>query len=333
MPIRVLFLTFGDERTASTRLRVLQLIPHLEASGFSCTAIPWSRERWAEIEDAAAGCDMLVIQKVLLPSSTLSRIARAGLPMVFDFDDAIWTGIRPRKWPASARVRARFRVVTSRADLVIAATPYLAEEARKHARDVIVVPTGIDLDAIQVRSHNGKATSIGWVGSCENFGYLKRIEPALSRAAAAYPDLRLRVIADRPYETAAIRVENVEWQLEDAHTYGGSFDVGLAPIDGSVWSLGKGSYKAIECMAAGVPAVASRIGYNVDLIRDGVDGFLAGDLGEWAQRLSTLIEDGELRRRMGEAARERVAETHSLSLVAPHVAEALASLLRVAPGG
>jgi glycosyltransferase involved in cell wall biosynthesis len=64
----------------------------------------------------------------------------------------------------------------------------------------------------------------------------------------------------------------------------------------------------IEAQAAGLPAVASRIVGNRDVIVHGVTGFLANDDEELAHYTRLLINDAGLRRRMGEAAK-----AHALS--------------------
>ena len=61
-----------------------------------------------------------------------------------------------------------------------------------------------------------------------------------------------------------------------------------------------------EAMAFGRPVIASRFGGIPDQVRDGVSGFLVepGNQEELIARLRTLAVDGDLRRRMGLAARE-----------------------------
>jgi glycosyltransferase involved in cell wall biosynthesis len=63
----------------------------------------------------------------------------------------------------------------------------------------------------------------------------------------------------------------------------------------------------IEAAACGVPAVASRIYGITDAVEDGKTGLLfpAGDVVALTQTLLMLIEDRELRQRMGEAAKTR----------------------------
>ena len=65
----------------------------------------------------------------------------------------------------------------------------------------------------------------------------------------------------------------------------------------------------IEGMACGLPAVS--FDYKCgprDIIRDGVAGYIAsdGDVDDLAQGILLLIKDGQLRRDMGQAAREVV---------------------------
>ena len=65
----------------------------------------------------------------------------------------------------------------------------------------------------------------------------------------------------------------------------------------------------LEAWANGKPVVAYRAGGPADLVRHGVDGLLAkcGDVNDLREQLRMLIEDEAMRKRMGEAGRERVA--------------------------
>jgi glycosyltransferase involved in cell wall biosynthesis len=65
-------------------------------------------------------------------------------------------------------------------------------------------------------------------------------------------------------------------------------------------------------MAGGIPVVCSPVGQCVDLINDGVNGFLADSRQEWEQKLGRLIEDRDLRERVGRAGLETVRRDFSL---------------------
>jgi glycosyltransferase involved in cell wall biosynthesis len=70
----------------------------------------------------------------------------------------------------------------------------------------------------------------------------------------------------------------------------------------------------MEAMAQGIPCVATRITGIPELIRDGLDGLLVETLDEQgtARAVARLMEDADLRRRMGLAAREHVLEEYNL---------------------
>ncbi|MEX2501966.1 MAG: glycosyltransferase [Trueperaceae bacterium] len=67
-------------------------------------------------------------------------------------------------------------------------------------------------------------------------------------------------------------------------------------------------FVAMEAMASGVPVVGARAGGIPDVIDHGRNGFLftPGDLGEFTERLATLVHDEPLRDRMGRDARASV---------------------------
>jgi sugar transferase (PEP-CTERM/EpsH1 system associated) len=71
----------------------------------------------------------------------------------------------------------------------------------------------------------------------------------------------------------------------------------------------------LEAMAATRPVVATAVGGTPDLVEDGVSGFLvpAGAEEPMAARVTQLLDDATLRRRMGEAGRARIEARHSMT--------------------
>lgn len=82
-----------------------------------------------------------------------------------------------------------------------------------------------------------------------------------------------------------------------------SADVYLLP------SLSEGiSNSALEAMAMELPVVVTAVGGMAEAIRDGLDGFLVRpwQAGEMSRKIRLLLDDGALRRKMGEGGRRRV---------------------------
>ncbi len=66
----------------------------------------------------------------------------------------------------------------------------------------------------------------------------------------------------------------------------------------------------LEAMSVGLPVVASDVGGVSEIVQEGVTGFLVkrGDINGWADRLRLLLQDAQLRHRMGQAGRARYLE-------------------------
>lgn len=68
--------------------------------------------------------------------------------------------------------------------------------------------------------------------------------------------------------------------------------------------------RVLEAMACGVPVVASNVCAIPEIIQDGLNGFLVnpGSIRELAEKISALLADPRMRRRMGLSARKTVIE-------------------------
>ncbi len=76
---------------------------------------------------------------------------------------------------------------------------------------------------------------------------------------------------------------------------------------------------ALEAMASGVPVVASRVGGLPEVVEHGVTGYLApvGDVEAMAEFSLRILSDCEVRKRFGEAARERAVRLFDWHAVVP----------------
>jgi phosphatidylinositol alpha-1,6-mannosyltransferase len=83
----------------------------------------------------------------------------------------------------------------------------------------------------------------------------------------------------------------------------------------------------LEAAAAGLPQVAGESGGAAEAVVDQVTGLVVGrpaDPSEVEAALSRLLTDEPLRRRMGQASRERAVACFDYRTLAPRLAEALA---------
>jgi len=74
----------------------------------------------------------------------------------------------------------------------------------------------------------------------------------------------------------------------------------------------------LEAMASGTPVIASRVGGVPEIVRDGETGFLVppGDVAQLHDRLSQVLGDASLARRLGDNARQDAVERFTWHAVA-----------------
>ena len=84
------------------------------------------------------------------------------------------------------------------------------------------------------------------------------------------------------------------------------------PLADDEWSQHKCALKIVQYMAIGIPAVASPVGANQEIIREWNNGVLADSPEQWVSSLTSLIDDEPMRRRLGLAGRQTVEQQYSV---------------------
>lgn len=133
-------------------------------------------------------------------------------------------------------------------------------------------------------------------------------------------NVRLRLVGNGP-QRATLEAATAEYGLQDRVIFEGA--VGVDRVRkilerASIFALpsfAEGIPVALmEAMAMEIPCVSTTIAGIPELIRSGVDGLLVApaDENQLAEALARLIDDPELRRRMGASARVRVENDYNL---------------------
>jgi glycosyltransferase involved in cell wall biosynthesis len=259
------------------------------------------------------------------PAFIESAIAWQGIPIVFDFDDAIWV---PYKSPANGYMSylkffGKTGSLCRMATHVLAGNPYLGTYAEQFNSQVTLTPTTIDTDRYRPELRAPREDGvpvIGWTGSHSTLQHLETAVPALSRLAKHHRFRFVAVGAAAP-DIPGVHTESRPWRAETEVQDLLDIDIGIMPLPDDPWSRGKCGLKALQYMALGIPPVVSPVGVNTDIVRDNVNGLVAGTEDEWIDHLGALLTHAELRARLGQAARRSVEERYSARVVAPRVFE------------
>jgi D-inositol-3-phosphate glycosyltransferase len=241
------------------------------------------------------------------------------------------------------RLETERRLVHS-LDRVVAATEHerrlLQQIYRVPARQVAVIPLGVDLDRFRPAEQSAARARLGIPLEERVILAVGRIEPLkgldiLIRSLADLSDrtgvvlyiiggddraeaevARLRLVAEQTGVSDAVRFLGPR-PHEVLPDFYAAADVVAVPSFYESFGL-----VAVEAMASGVPVVASRVGGLASTVADGRTGYLI----PWrcptpfAEKIEVLLRNEELRRALGAGARRRMEQGYAWSAVARSVA-------------
>lgn len=258
-------------------------------------------------------------------------ISQKHIPIVFDFDDAIFVSYKSPSngYLSYLKFAGKTKTICRLAAHVMVGNPYLASYARQVNKNVTVIPTTIDTEKYRApnKIESEGPITIGWTGSHSTVQHLDTLRSALQKLALRQ-SIRLRVIGTPAYQIEGLEVDARKWrshtELEDLS----AIDIGVMPLPDDNWSKGKCGLKALQFMALGIPTVCSPVGVNTDIIHDNVNGLIASSEEEWIEKLGLLVRSRELRERLGRQGRQTVEQNYSAKAQAPRVYEVLESVVK-----
>ena len=352
---KVLFLSRYARLGSSSRLRLYQYLPYLQNAGIDATLAPFFDDDYVlgiyggkvaklpilkayfdrlRFMLKAGRFDAVWVEKEMLPwipAWLELGLFPAKLPLIVDYDDAVFHRYDQHRLSLVRGLLGRkIDRGMQRADLVVAGNEYLANRARNAgASRVEILPTVVDVGRYGVTSRIPGAQQlpvIGWIGSPLTAKYLNLIAPALHEIVSRRLG-RVIAVGANANRLDDLPVEILPWaEATEVNDIQG-FDIGIMPLPDSPFERGKCGYKLIQYMACGKPVVASPVGVNSMIIRDGVDGFLASTHQEWISALTRLIADPKLRQQMGHAGRLRIENEFSLQRAAPRLVSLIGSVV------
>lgn len=356
--LSVLFLTRYPIEGASSRYRVYQYIPHLEALGVDCTvqsfmssdmyALSFSEGRVLKKAMATLGAalarfkalvswrryDLIYLQRDLFPFGPplVERLLKKlGCRIVFDYDDALFIKKPSRYNPIATLLRSpgKTREMLRLADCTVAGNDWLRDVARGEGGRAVTIEVAEDTSRYRQTPQSSKdePVTIGWLGSPSTVKYLKLIEEPLRRIAARHPDVQWEIVGGGDFAMDGVGWRLTDWSFDEEVAALSRFDIGLMPLPIDEWSKGKSGGKARTYMASGVVPVVAAIGYNLELIRPGETGYLCETQADWETTIDMLITAPEVRQRIADAALADVKHRFSPQGQAQKLADLFADLV------
>ncbi|MHC4718858.1 MAG: glycosyltransferase family 4 protein [Planctomycetota bacterium] len=320
--MKVLILSNNPAR-ASFRQRIGVHLDTLSAGGIDCEVVklPGSAPARSALFKTAANFDAVLLHKKCLNVFNAPLLRRHARKLIYDFDDAVMYDPKDPERNSGSHFRP-FRRTVKLADTIIAGNSYLAQIAREFNTSVNVLATGLDIAEYSLQmppTDDGKIRLV-WIGSKSTLRYLEQIKDALEQIGTHFENVVLRIICDDFLDFENVPVEKHIWSEQTQAADLNAADIGLAPLPDNRFTRGKCGFKILQYAAAALPVIASPVGVNTDYVADGTTGFLAADTSEWVYRITQLVRDNTLRKKMGEENRVRV-RSFNASVIGAQLAE------------
>ena len=266
----------------------------------------------------------------------IRELQAAGVTVLYEIDDYIQSARKTKSHELTDVYDAEFvremEMAMRVTDGIVCSTDYLARRYRSFSERTWACYNGIDLKRYAWPRPERSGVTIGWAGGIGHKASLARWEPAIRGALRARPEARFVSVGHRAAD-AVVDEFGAERALAlpaaKIEVYPASmtlFDVAIAPSAENNLFRGKSDLRWLEASALKLPLVAHPDVYPE--IEDGVTGVHARTPAEVEAALVRLIDDQELRERIGTQAYDYVAEHRRIDVAAERWRDVL---LEVAP--
>jgi glycosyltransferase involved in cell wall biosynthesis len=348
--LKILGLSLFGKKGASSRYRLYQYIPLLEAKNIFIDAFPLINDRAYDVFMGikrinpvakpfvrfslvvtalilrffhilkAGSYDAVYIQKDVLPSFYLFILKLLNKNIIFDLDDALYESHATVKPSIFSLENLFFKMrkhnlnkILKAAKAVTVTVPYLAEYVKRFNNNVHVITGPINCELYKPSAKQSREkVVIGWIGSPVTTKYVQDMMPVFEELQKKYSNVEIRLIGARQFDTRDLDIKFLDWSEETEIDLLSEFDIGIMPLTDDKWSKGKGGLKILQYFAMRIPVVCSPVGINSELITEGSNGYLALSNEEWLEKLGILIESEELRGKLGLSGRNLVEQKFDL---------------------
>lgn len=271
-------------------------------------SIQWNVTRFM-IGDMFRKPDCIVVQRALSPKFIfpwnkwlMEQALRKCRNLIWDFDDEIFNSKEITAFEASLLEQCSRKIVVT--------SEFLKDRLRKEFQSKVEFMPTTDGDFVndslddmldQRRMTYEEQIELLWLATSPSLPHLHKIREELDSVAEILKretgkKLILHVICNKPLEFKPMHLvlDNTLWSRDVAREMIHRSHIGIMPLTNTISSKGKGGFKIVQYMSAGMPAVVSAIGYNNEIVVDGKTGFLVDDVKDtkgWQEAILKLAVD------------------------------------------
>jgi glycosyltransferase involved in cell wall biosynthesis len=255
-------------------------------------------------------CDLILIEKELLPNVPyfIEKLLLGKKAYALDFDD--YTATDYKSHPVKKLfLFHKIDHLAQKAKFVTVGNKWYFDEIKSN--NLCYLPTVVSLAKYRdiKKTTQPNDIQIVWIGSPSTSKYLAIVKNVLEKLSQKYP-LVVNVIGGH-FDSKKVKFNLIKWESETEIMRLLDSDIGIMPLEDTIWEKGKCGFKLIQYMACGLPVVASASPANFEIIEPGISGYIAQSESDWYDFLEMLIVDQNRRASFGLAGRRRVVYNYS----------------------
>lgn len=275
-------------------------------------------------KDLVCKPDMIIVQREIFPRylpfiarKSLERLLKENI-IVWDFDDDL---LEVKEISIS-----EWELLMKYSNKIIATSNYLLGMVSTSAAKKYALPTTDGFfrkysfsECFQKRMVEYETVvRLVWVGTAVNLPNVVNTLPFIEQVSnrlLGKKKIELTVVCNiddesfhRPFDNLSIQF--IKWTREKAEMAIIKSHIGLMPLPDTTFSKGKGGFKLIQYMSAGLPVIASAVGMNCEIVAPEM-GFLINNDEEWIKALYVLCSDILLWEKYSEESKKRYDNNYS----------------------
>lgn len=282
------------------------------------------------------------------PIKWMREFKKLGKRVVYDMDDDFWEVAKHNpSVKVSNALKDQYEGMIKEADAVITPSKVLAQKFKKYfKKKIFICPNGVDLEQYVERTHGDKPLTIGYMGAASHWKDLQLITEVISELSQKYDFIfSIYGLTGEPLESAmyfyrktlaynfsperneelrsalkfydalnGVKMIHIPFMPPELHpTILGKadFDIGIAPLEDTIFNRGKSCVKYYEYASVGTTVVAS----DVLPYSDEVSYLAKNTKKDWYKKLEKLIVDEKFRKELGIKQQEWVKQNRSLEAI------------------
>jgi len=287
--------------------------------------------------------DVVLLEYELLPYFPAwfeYLFAKRGVRYIVDYDDAIFHKYdNHQNIIVQQIIGNKIAKVMAYAQTVIVCNLYLETYARQYNKNIVTIPTVVQLEKYIEKMKNaqekdGDTFTIGWIGSWTTGVYVLDVLPQMKAFVKKYENVRFHLVGfDAKLlsegQKKEAHIEVIAWSDESEIDEILDFDVGMMPLPDDAWSKGKCGFKLVQYMSCKKPVIASAVGVNCTLVKEGINGLLITDASEWFNAFEKLYLDKELRDKMAQNNFKKIEKEYNNTIHSQRYVDLLQNSLKV----